>query len=647
MSRKTYLMPIIILLLIFNLVLLASSEELKIMEKGSARYEITISSDAKAIGRIKDLEAYLALYPENSKTQIVKKVTTRPESTNNIFKWGELFDQKVEFELNAEIETTFYYPKIREKIRFPVNINENLEYLDSSPAIDIQNPSIRKLAEELASGEDDLMQFIYKTAKYVEENIEYSLDSVTDKASKPASWVLENKRGVCDELTNLFIAIMRASGIPARFVSGIAYTDSDLFARNWGPHGWAEIYVPRYGWIPVDVTYKQIGWLDVGHIKLRHSKDATDPSISYKWKGDRVAPGEINFKVKVVEISGKPESPAKIRTKVFSERSGFGSYNQFEVELTNPNNFYVPLTIHIAKSDSIELLDKNFEAILLIPNEDKKVNFKFKIKDNLKQDYKYTSYIKANILGDSSASQIVSTKSDPVLESSKFVSNENLEEKNTEMRLQKNPEKIHIKCEQSKNIAHINDTIDINCVINSKFGKEQEIDFCIQSCKKIIVGTGMDVIEKTGYFVNRTGKQDIRIIASNSDVFKIEYLPLDVIRAPEIKFSFNYPEKIRYNDFVNVSLTITEQFEEINETRVMIYLNKKLLKEDQINNLQVHKYLLTIPPGEFRNGENDLAVEVRFFDRAGKEYTQKDFVVMKLGDLTFLQRGIVFLRSLL
>jgi transglutaminase-like putative cysteine protease len=77
--------------------------------------------------------------------------------------------------------------------------------------------------------------------------------------SRSADATLGSRRGTCSEYTNVFIAVMRAKAVPARFVSG--------FFVGQMYHAWAEVYLPRAGWVPVD---PQMGAYGVSnrHIKL-------------------------------------------------------------------------------------------------------------------------------------------------------------------------------------------------------------------------------------------------------------------------------------------------------------------------------------------------------------------------------------------
>ena len=93
-----------------------------------------------------------------------------------------------------------------------------LVYLEAGEVIDSENAGIGRQASKIAEGEDDLYGVVYNLATWVEENVDYDLSTLTAESSQKASWVLENRRGVCDEMTSLFIAMCRSLGIPAKFV---------------------------------------------------------------------------------------------------------------------------------------------------------------------------------------------------------------------------------------------------------------------------------------------------------------------------------------------------------------------------------------------------------------------------------------------
>jgi transglutaminase-like putative cysteine protease len=61
------------------------------------------------------------------------------------------------------------------------------------------------------------------------------------------------KRGVCQDLTHVFIAAARSLGIPARYVGGY-FRRADGVSEQDAGHAWAEAFVPELGWIAFDAA---------------------------------------------------------------------------------------------------------------------------------------------------------------------------------------------------------------------------------------------------------------------------------------------------------------------------------------------------------------------------------------------------------
>src|SRR3989338_5822205 len=233
--------------------------------------------------------------------------------------------------------------EVRQKIDFQIQElpEDIIAYTKPSETIDSNNEDIVRIASELAKGEDDLYVAVFKIADWTKNNINYNLSTLTAEVSQKASWVLENKQGVCDELTSLFIAMLRTLGIPARFVSGISYTDSPLFPEKWGPHGWAEVYFPSYGWVPFDVTYGEFGWIDPTHIKFKDSIDSDEPSTYYQWLGRNAELNtrKLDIKTSVISNIGQIQIPLSIEASTLKKSVKFGSYNLVEATIENLNDF--------------------------------------------------------------------------------------------------------------------------------------------------------------------------------------------------------------------------------------------------------------------------------------------------------------------
>jgi transglutaminase-like putative cysteine protease len=65
-----------------------------------------------------------------------------------------------------------------------------------------------------------------------------------------------NRRGVCQDFTNLMICLARLLGVPARYVCGYIYTGSQTANREQGDasHAWVQLYLPQVGWKGFDPT---------------------------------------------------------------------------------------------------------------------------------------------------------------------------------------------------------------------------------------------------------------------------------------------------------------------------------------------------------------------------------------------------------
>lgn len=89
---------------------------------------------------------------------------------------------------------------------------ELLQYLGNSPYIESNHPKIIKLAREVTEGKSgwEKVEALYDATR---EKVEYKNGPL-----KGALKALMDGTGDCEELTSLFVALCRASGIPARCV---------------------------------------------------------------------------------------------------------------------------------------------------------------------------------------------------------------------------------------------------------------------------------------------------------------------------------------------------------------------------------------------------------------------------------------------
>ena len=127
-------------------------------------------------------------------------------------------------------------------------------YTKEQPYWQTKAPTIKALAQELKTPEA-----IYN---YVVKTLNYDFSRVTDdKARMGAENALKNpSSAVCREFTDLFVALARSAGIPAREIDGFAYTENakqrPLSLVQDILHAWPEYYdVEKKTWVMVDPTW--------------------------------------------------------------------------------------------------------------------------------------------------------------------------------------------------------------------------------------------------------------------------------------------------------------------------------------------------------------------------------------------------------
>lgn len=82
---------------------------------------------------------------------------------------------------------------------------------------------------------------------------EIKFDTDPTHTATTASEAFALRRGVCQDLTHIYIAAARSLGVPARYVGGHFYRQDGIVSQEAG-HAWAEAYIEDLGWVGFDPT---------------------------------------------------------------------------------------------------------------------------------------------------------------------------------------------------------------------------------------------------------------------------------------------------------------------------------------------------------------------------------------------------------
>ena len=109
---------------------------------------------------------------------------------------------------------------------------------------------------------------ILGVSRYIKSKFTYTT-SVTSSHS-PIDDVLEKGQGVCQDFAHLMSGILRAFGIPTRYVSGYIHRPGEESQS----HAWVEAWLPELGWIGLDPTNDVM--VNDHFVKVAIGRDFTD-----------------------------------------------------------------------------------------------------------------------------------------------------------------------------------------------------------------------------------------------------------------------------------------------------------------------------------------------------------------------------------
>jgi len=133
------------------------------------------------------------------------------------------------------------------------------------------DPSIQDLAQDIAGNQTKVLEIVRDLIEWIKENIVYRTHEIPFYANQ----TMTAGAGDCDDQAILLIALLRTLGIPSYLQIGAIYMPEyvEVSQNHWdnhvlivqrrmGWHGWAVVYLPPWGWLPVDLTFVPGGFGD-------------------------------------------------------------------------------------------------------------------------------------------------------------------------------------------------------------------------------------------------------------------------------------------------------------------------------------------------------------------------------------------------
>ena len=219
----------------------------------------------------------------------------------------------INYEVSFDVElSTSIYPTVSLDT-FPVSPGDITDYerqfLEEGRGIRVAHPDIVQTVEGIGGLTSNIALAVHRLVAWIRHQIKWYHSSSRQEGFyreviradlRPyfnSDEVLKNRKATLSGRINLFIAMARTLGIPTRVVKGLTVGDDisvehpleSYFIRSVFPRGewvWIEVFLPRFGWMPVHLDDSSLLQFPV-YIKKRVGIDLLD-LIEFERKGRHI-----------------------------------------------------------------------------------------------------------------------------------------------------------------------------------------------------------------------------------------------------------------------------------------------------------------------------------------------------------------------
>ncbi len=172
---------------------------------------------------------------------------------------------------------------------------ESVEFLQPSRLVG-RVAEVESLAAPLGRPSAPLREVLADGMTVVRRRLKYEKRATTARSGVDEA--LRLGRGVCQDFAHLMIALCRAAGLPARYVSGYVNEPGEIET-----HAWCQVWCGPAGWVDVDPTHDCFA--GAGHVRTAVGRDYGDvPPNRGVWKGTAAEEMRVVVKVEAVERMG-------------------------------------------------------------------------------------------------------------------------------------------------------------------------------------------------------------------------------------------------------------------------------------------------------------------------------------------------------
>lgn len=322
---------------------------------------------------------------------------------------GQKIDIKVLGSAKLYTNTKAKNPSLNEELRS--QYTASLKYWEKDHPLIIQ-----KLEEVLGSSTTlNNREKVSKIYAYVVNSLKYNSSRITDDIDRLGAVTALNNpdQAVCMEFTDLFIALARAAGIPARELDGFAYTANPvlrpLTLSKDILHAWPEYWDEKLGWVMVDPTWENTtGGVDYFHkLDLNHfvfaikGTSSTQPLSAGSYKREGQDSKDVKVTLSDKDFLGKAQLDVSVDSDIGIIS---GLPGKLKVKISNTGNALYQSSKMVVTTEKLNILSGGEQTSGSIPPFGT-ATFEVNVRTNSLFD-SYTDKISINLGGQKFVSEI-------------------------------------------------------------------------------------------------------------------------------------------------------------------------------------------------------------------------------------------------
>lgn len=240
---------------------MAAASETRHVEPVRNRVSMVLKVKPDAVPEGETVRVWIPFPQRNELQPLVRLMSTMPENyllapenspqRTIYFEGNSVNGRELEFSVEYEYTVNAAYVEVNpEKVSPYVEDGSYRRFTSEFLPHIAFTPYLRRLADELVSGESNPYLKAWRIYDWITGNVRYALVPEYSTIECISDYAARNLRGDCGVQALLFITLCRISGVPARWQSGWY-----LNPIRPSPHDWAQFYVEPYGWLYADPSF--------------------------------------------------------------------------------------------------------------------------------------------------------------------------------------------------------------------------------------------------------------------------------------------------------------------------------------------------------------------------------------------------------